>query len=48
MPGSVVKYLTRNPEVLGSSHSGSSWFFVGMSLGKTLQPSTGKTQERHE
>ena len=34
---SVVKCLTRNPEVLGSSRTGSSVFFVGMSLGKTLQ-----------
>ena len=35
--GSMVKCLTRNPEVLGSSHTGSSGFFVGVSLGKTLQ-----------
>ena len=35
--GSVVKCLTRNPEVLGSSRSGSSGFFVGVSLGETLQ-----------
>ena len=35
--GSVVKYLTCNPVVLGSSRTGSSGFFVGVSMGKTLQ-----------
>ena len=35
--GSVVKYLTRNPGVLGSSRTGSSRFLVGVSSGKTLQ-----------
>ena len=35
--GSVVKCLTRNPGVLGSSRTGSSGFFTGVSLGKTLQ-----------
>ena len=35
--GSVVKCLTRNPGVLGLSCTGSSEFFVGLSLGKTLQ-----------
>ena len=35
--GSVVKCLTPNPGVLGSSCTGSSRFFVGMSLGRTLQ-----------
>ena len=35
--GSVVKRLTRNPGVLGSSRTGSSGVFVGVSLGKTLQ-----------
>ena len=35
--GSVVKRLTRNPGVLGSSRTGSSGFFVRVSLGKTLQ-----------
>ena len=34
--GSVVKCLTRNHGVLGSSCTGSSGFFVGVSLGKTL------------
>ena len=37
MCGSVVKCLTHNPGVLSSSHTGSSGFFVGVSLGKTLQ-----------
>ena len=48
--GSVVKCLTRNPGVLGSSRTGSSGFFVGVSLGKTLQsPSLVlENQERHE
>ena len=34
--GSVVKCLTRNPEVLGSSRTGTSEFFMGVSLGQTL------------
>ena len=38
--GSVVKCLTCNPGVLGSSRTGSSGFFVGVSLGKTLQNPT--------
>ena len=37
MLGSVVKCLTLNPRVLGSSDTGSSWFFVRVSLSKTLQ-----------
>ena len=35
--GSVVRYLNHNPEVLGSSHTGSSWTFMRVSLAKTLQ-----------
>ena len=35
----LVKWLTHNPGVLGLSHSESSGFFVGMSLGKALQSS---------
>ena len=35
--GSVVMCLTRNPEVLGLSRTGSSGFFVGVSLDKMLQ-----------
>ena len=35
--GSVVKCLTRNPGVLGSRRTGSSEFFVRVSLGQTLQ-----------
>ena len=35
--GSVVKYLARNPLVLGSSHTGFSESFVDVSLGKTVQ-----------
>ena len=49
--GSVVKCLTRNPGVLGSSLTGSSGFFRGSDLGQDTsepQPSTGETQERHE
>ena len=49
--GSVVKCLTRNPGVLGSSRTGSSGFFRGSVLGQYTsepQPSTGETQERHE
>ena len=46
--GSVVKCLTRNPGVLGSSHTGSSGFFRGSVLGQDTsepQPSTGEAQE---
>ena len=32
--GSVVKCLTRNPGVLGSSHTGCSGFFRGSVLGQ--------------
>ena len=47
--GSVVKCLTCNPGVLGSSRTGSSGYFVGVSLGTSKpQPSAGETQERHE
>ena len=35
--GSVVECLTRNPRVLGSSRTGYSEFFVGVSLCQTLQ-----------
>ena len=35
--GSVVKRLTRNPGVLGSSRTRFSEFSIGVSLGKTLQ-----------
>ena len=35
--GSVVKRLTRNLRVLGSSHTGFFEFFAGVSFGKTLQ-----------
>ena len=35
--GSMVKCLNRNTGVLGSSRTGSSEFFAGVSLGKTLQ-----------
>ena len=45
---SVMKCLTRNPGDLGSTNTG---FFMGVSLGKTLQRdslSTDETQERHE
>ena len=47
----VIKCLTRNPGVLGSSCTGSSGFFHGSVLGQDIsepQPSTGETQERHE
>ena len=38
--GSVVKCLTRNPGVLGSSRTGSSWLFGGSVLGQdTPEPS---------
>ena len=46
--GPVVKCLTRNPGVLGSSRTGSSGFFCGSVLGQDTsepQPSTGVTQE---
>ena len=46
--GSVVKCLTRNPGVLGLSHTGSSGFFRGSVLGQDTsepQPSTGEAQE---
>ena len=46
--GSVVKSLTHNPGVLGSSRTGSSGFFHGRVLGQDTsepQPSTGETQE---
>ena len=49
--GSLLKCLTRNPGVLGLSHTGSSGFFRGSVLGQDTsepQPSTGETQERHE
>ena len=49
--GSVVKCMTRNPGVLGSSHTGSSGFFRGSVLGQDTsepQPSSSETQERHE
>ena len=47
--GLVVKCLTRNPGVLGSSRTGSSWFFhvIGQDTSEP-QPGTGETQERHE
>ena len=51
MPGSVVKCLTGNPGVMGSSHAGSSGFFRGSVHGQDTtepQPSTGETQERQE
>ena len=44
--GSVVRCLTRNPGVLGSSRTRSSEFFRGSVLGQdTSEPSTGETQE---
>ena len=46
MRGSVVKSLTRNPGVLGSSRTGSFGFFRWSVLGQDgAQPSTGETQE---
>ena len=48
--GSVVKCLTRNPGVLGSSLTRSSGFFRGSVFGQdTSEPqnSTGEIQERH-
>ena len=44
------KVLTCNPKVLGSSHTRSYGFFVGVSLGKALHrpnPRTGEPQVRH-
>ena len=35
--GSVVNCLTGNPGVLGLNHTGFSGFFIGVSLGNTLQ-----------
>ena len=49
--GPVVKCLTRNRGVLGSSRTESSGLFRGSVLGHDTsepQPSTGETQERHE
>ena len=46
--GSVVTCLTRNPEVLGLSRTGSSGFVRGSVLGQDTsepQPSTCETQE---
>ena len=39
-----------DPGVMGSSRTGSSWFFVGVPLGKTLHSQAWywETQERHE
>ena len=44
-------WLSGNPGVLGSSHTGSFGFFHGSVFGQDTsepQPSTGETQERHE
>ena len=47
--GSLVKCLTCNPGVLGPSQTGFSGFFMGVSLGKTLQsPSLGLVKTRKE
>ena len=49
--GSMVKCLTRNPGILGSSRTRSSGFFHGSVLGPNTsepQPRTDDTQERHE
>ena len=54
--GSVVKSLNRNPEVLGLSHTPSSFFFFFLGGGGSLlgqdtsepKPCTSETQERHE
>ena len=46
--GSLVKSLTRDPEVLGSNRTGSSVFLRRSVLGQNTsepQPSTGETQE---
>ena len=37
LPASVVECLTHNPGFLGSSHTGSSGVFMGLSLDRTLQ-----------
>ena len=45
LQGSVVKCLTRNPGILGSSRTRSSWFIRGSVLGQDNsepQPDTGK------
>ena len=45
---SLFQCLTHNPGVVGSSHTGSSGFFLGCVLGQDTsepQPSTGETQE---
>ena len=44
--GSLLKCMTRNPGVLGSSRTEPSEFF-GQDTSQ-LQPCTGETQERHE
>ena len=49
--GLVVKCLTRNPRVLGSSCTGFSEFFPGSFLGQDTsepQPSISAIQERQE
>ena len=49
--GPVVKCLTCNPVVLGTSRTGSSVFFRGSVLGQDTsepQPSTCETQKIHE
>ena len=47
--GSVVKCLTRNPGVLGSSRTGSSGFFRGSVLGKdTSEPSLVLVKRRKD
>ena len=47
--GSVVKCLTRNPVVLGSSRTGSSGFFRGSVLGQdTSEPSLVLVEHRKD
>ena len=47
--GSVAYCFTCNPGVLGSSRTGSSGFFVGVSFGKTLQsPSLVLVKSRND
>ena len=48
--GSLIKCLTRNPGVLGSSRTGSSdFFFVGVSFDKTLKsPSLVQVKPRKD
>ena len=47
--GSVVKCLTRNPGVLGSSRTGSSGFFRGSVLGQdTSEPSLVLVEPRKD